>query len=108
MPWSTSNRKARLPRDWEARRQFILARDGNRCTAVDSLGNRCPERATDVDHIKAGDDASYSNLRALCRWHHARKSSAEGLAARRAKGGYRRQAREPEPHPLAKVRHIPN
>jgi 5-methylcytosine-specific restriction endonuclease McrA len=56
----------------------------------------CEAPANQVDHINPGDDHDYDNLQSLCRWHHARKSSAEGAAARRPK---QRQAREPEPHP---------
>jgi hypothetical protein len=82
MPWYTSNRRDRLPSDWLRRRAPVLARDS-------------------FDHIEHGDNHDLSNLQALCRWHHSRKSSAEGIAARKAKGGYKRQAREPEPHPLA-------
>jgi hypothetical protein len=37
--------------------------------------------ATDVDHIVAGDDHEPSNLQALCRFHHARKSAREGASA---------------------------
>lgn len=38
--------------------------------------------ATDVDHIRPGDDHSYANLRALCSWHHQKKSSSEGGEAK--------------------------
>ncbi|MEU7570315.1 hypothetical protein [Micromonospora sp. NPDC049240] len=40
--------------------------------------------AVDVDHIIPGNDHSRSNLRALCEWHHDKKSGAEGAAARAA------------------------
>ena len=50
-------------------------------------GGRCEMRvegclgvASEVDHIRAGDDHSRSNLRAVCRRCHALKSSAEGNA----------------------------
>lgn len=96
MAWSTSNRRERLPADWHSRRARVLRRDSYRCQALDSLGAKCGEPATDVDHINPGDDHSYANLQALCRWHHARKSSAEGAAARRPRPT---QRREPERHP---------
>jgi hypothetical protein len=49
-----------------------------------------------VDHIERGDNHDEDNLQALCRWHHAQKSSSEGHEAQRPK---QRQRREPEPHP---------
>lgn len=82
MPWATSNRRERLPADWQARRRFVLERCGHRCEWMISRGERCPEKATDVDHIKPGDDHSLRNLRGLCAKHHARKSSSEGWWAR--------------------------
>lgn len=98
MAWSTSNRRQRLPKDWPVRRASVLQRDGYRCVAVLVDGERCTESATDVDHIKPGDDHSLTNLQALCRWHHARKSAREGHEAR---GAVRRPSRRrPEaPHP---------
>jgi 5-methylcytosine-specific restriction endonuclease McrA len=79
--WSGSDRRGRLPPDWPVRRARILRRDGHRCTARSTYGERCAERATDVDHIKPGDDHRDENLTSLCWWHHRRKSSAEGAAA---------------------------
>jgi hypothetical protein len=38
-----------------------------------------------VDHIDPGDDHRLTNLRDSCKTHHGKKSSAEGLAARKAK-----------------------
>lgn len=94
-PWAGSNRRQELPPDWLARRARILNRDGHRCTATMGDGSRCTWPASDVDHIKPGNDHSEANLRSLCRWHHARKSSAEGNAARFRST----QRRSPEPHP---------
>jgi 5-methylcytosine-specific restriction endonuclease McrA len=97
MGWETSNRRARLPRDWARTRRRILRRDGHACTAVFSDGRRCGLPATDVDHIEPGDDHSDANLRALCGWCHQRKSSAEGgtAAGQRAVSS----ARPPTTHP---------
>jgi 5-methylcytosine-specific restriction protein A len=96
--WDSSDRRERLPADWTARRMRVLRRDGYRCRARDSVGVRCDAPANQVDHIEPGDDHELDNLQALCRWHHARKSSAEGAAARRPRA---RMTREPEPHPGA-------
>lgn len=99
MPWSrdsVSARASRLPADWTARRVRVLRRDGYRCQARDSTGARCGEPANQVDHILPGDDHDLDNLQSLCRWHHARKSSAEGAAARRPRVT---RTRAPEAHP---------
>jgi 5-methylcytosine-specific restriction protein A len=97
MAWEgTSDRKDRLPSDWSSRRMRVLRRDGYKCQARDSLGVLCGEPANQVDHIVHGDNHDYDNLQSLCRWHHARKSSSEGHAARRPRPT---QYREPEPHP---------
>ncbi len=74
----------------------VLRRDSYRCQAKDSLGVRCDAYANQCDHIVAGDNHDEDNLQALCRWHHDRKSSAEGAAARRPRAT---QRREPEAHP---------
>jgi 5-methylcytosine-specific restriction endonuclease McrA len=99
MAWSTASQSARasrLPADWSTRRVRVLRRDGYKCQARDSLGVMCGAPANQVDHIQHGDNHELDNLQSLCRWHHARKSSAEGAAARRPRP---RQRREPEPHP---------
>ncbi len=100
--WEGSDRKERLPADWAELRRRVLRRDGYQCTAIrdDGEGLRCPEPATDVDHIRPGDDHRMSNLRSLCGWHHRRKSSGEGGRARAlARRRYERQFSRVEPHP---------
>lgn len=81
MGWESSDRKSRLPRDWYHRRNKVLARDNYRCRARLQDGKRCPNEATDADHVRSGDNHSLSNLQALCGYHHGKKSSAEGIAA---------------------------
>ena len=101
MAWNTSNRRARLPKNWAAIRAAVLKRDGYRCCHVRTdTGLRCTEAATEVDHIKAGDDHSEGNLQSLCVWHHARKSSREGASARLQRPAVSRK-RPPERHPGA-------
>lgn len=75
-----SRRYAPLPRGWYKTRLRILKRDGYRCTWIrqDSTGGRCPEKATDVDHIDPNGGEHDGNLRALCGYHHRIKSSSEG------------------------------
>lgn len=82
--WQGSDRRLRLPPDWDKIRKRVLKRDGYRCKVKNSLGQRCPEPAVDVDHIVNGDDHRESNLQAICDWHHRKKSGAEGAAARAA------------------------
>ncbi|QMP84547.1 HNH endonuclease [Streptomyces phage Endor2] len=98
--WQNSNRRDRLPPDWFKIRARVLRRDGHTCTHRDANGIRCADLATDVDHIRPGDDHSMENLRALCSWHHGQKSGAEGAAAKAA--NWRRQNqkfRRSEDHP---------
>ncbi|KIZ17340.1 HNH endonuclease [Streptomyces natalensis ATCC 27448] len=97
MSWHGSDRRSRLPADWQVRRLSVLKRDGFQCVAVlRDTGARCTAPATDVDHIVPDDDHAPANLQALCRWHHARKSSVEGAAARRRWVSKRRpEARHP-------------
>lgn len=85
MGWENSDRRDRLPADWEAIRKAVFRRDLYRCRWQLPGGDLCRAVATDVDHIVAGDDHSMSNLQALCRPHHERKSALEGVEARRQK-----------------------
>nr|DAK51749.1 MAG TPA: HNH endonuclease bacteriophage, HNH Endonuclease, DNA.52A [Caudoviricetes sp.] len=82
------------------RRKRVLERCGYRCEWMITREERCPEKATDVDHIKPGDDHSFRNLRGLCGKHHARKSSSEGWWARKrlieeSKQKFRKQETHP-------------
>ena len=98
--WENSDRRQRLPADWPVIRRRILRRDGRRCTVRDAYGVRCSEPATDVDHVLAGDDHRDANLRSVCRWHHQRKSSREGAAARAVQWRRNnRRFRRSEAHP---------
>ncbi|WJN62543.1 HNH endonuclease [Streptomyces phage phiScoe1] len=83
--WEGSDRRSRLPADWPKIRLRVLRRDAGQCTALNQAGERCGEVATDVDHIRPGDDHSMENLRSLCSWHHRKKSGAEGAAAKAAR-----------------------
>ncbi|MEV4756976.1 HNH endonuclease [Micromonospora sp. NPDC049559] len=76
--WQNSDRRDRLPSNWDKIRKDDA---GYRCEATSADDERCKERAVDVDHKRRGDDHSQENLRALCEWHHDKKSGAEGAAA---------------------------
>lgn len=65
-------------------------------------GDRCPELATDCDHITPGDNHDVANLQALCGYHHSVKSGREGRAgsdADRQPGGRWSRFRERPTHP---------
>lgn len=80
MAWkSKSSRTAPLPPDWYRRRAIVLKRDGQRCVHVrEDTGQRCTERATDVDHIGEPDDHRIHMLQSLCSWHHRQKTGSQG------------------------------
>ena len=98
--WQSSTRRDRLPADWTKRRKRILKRDQHACQTPDSLGEKCREPATEVDHIRPGDDHGDHNLEAICTWHHKAKSSSEGGAARaKAQAKIDQSYRRTEEHP---------
>lgn len=98
--WAGSTRRERLPADWQALRAKVHRRDGSKCQVRLSSGAICGEVAVDVDHIRAGDDHSLSNLRCICDWHHKEKSSREGGQAYYAKlKRSRAKFRRVEAHP---------
>lgn len=97
MAWENSNRKQRLPRNWNQIRRKVFDRDYGLCQVESpETGYTCGEIASEVDHIVPGDDHSLANLQAICRWHHAKKSAAEGNAARIK---FPPRNRKPESHP---------
>lgn len=83
MSWdSSSRRRKELPPDWEKIRKRVLRRDASMCQHIDvNTGEICGEHASEVDHIRRGNNHSDSNLQSLCTYHHRRKSSAEGAEA---------------------------
>lgn len=94
--WHTSDRRKRLPANWQRLRVLVLRRDGHRCRAyVD--GSRCAATATEVDHVVNNDDHSMLNLQSLCSEHHKMKTLNEAKQARsRIAKDRKRQA---EAHP---------
>lgn len=79
--WRGSSRAKRLPSNWPSIRMAVLKRDNYSCQIKEP---GCDGRATDVDHIKAGDDHRLENLQAACRTCHQDKSSKEGNQAKAA------------------------
>ena len=95
MGWETSRRRNRLPDNWKTLRNQVL-RDDNWICQI-QLEGRCVGTATEVDHVNPGDDHSRENLTSTCWRCHAKKSSMEGLAAKRKKRELNK--RPPERHP---------
>jgi 5-methylcytosine-specific restriction protein A len=81
MPWSTSNRHARLPKDWHRRRAIAKRNAGGQCQWIED-GRRCTAAGTDCDHIDRRGTDDLTNLQWLCSAHHKTKTRAEAQAAR--------------------------
>jgi 5-methylcytosine-specific restriction protein A len=82
--WQGSTRSERLPSDWRSRRLIVIERAGGICEATDPrYGARCTRSGEEVDHIVAGDDHDFDNLRLLCKQNHAAKTAREARAGRR-------------------------
>lgn len=105
MAWQDSDRKKRLPDNWQSLRLIVLQRALYECQAEDVPGKKCGDLASDVDHIIAGDNHDLDNLQALCSWHHRRKSSYEGYLARMKNKELREQAKRNE-HPGMKPKKV--
>lgn len=95
MGWETSRRRYRLPDNWAEIRLPVLREADYVCEL--QLEGVCLGRATEVDHIKRGDDHSRENLRAVCHRCHAKKSSAEGNARKRELRALRNRPAERHP-----------
>ena len=118
--WIGSARRDDLPANWASEVvPFILDRDGHRCTWITGHPDgdpaaylatlydprhqlrydpdtRCVETSElEVDHAGERTDHRAEALRTLCHWHHAKRSSAQGNAARRRPSN----RRKPEEHP---------
>lgn len=83
MPWSTSDRRQRLPNDWPAIRERVRQRAHGQCEAQHHEPD-CDGIGTDCDHITPGDDHRMSNLAWLSRTCHKAKTARENSEARAA------------------------
>lgn len=85
--WEGSRRSESVPHNWTSIRQLVMERDNGRCQEFMRDGTQCTDPGTECDHIinvASGGTHSLDNLRMLCKWHHGKKSSAEGNAARKS------------------------
>lgn len=84
---------------WQARAKQVLERDRHECQL--RYPGVCIGRAREVDHIvqpEAGGTNDLSNLRAVCRRCHARRTGQQGaLAKQRAIAKRHAQQRKPLP-----------
>lgn len=74
-------RSAPRPVDWPARVEAVLERDRS-CRWIDAGTLCCSIEHLEVDHIGDPTDHDLSNLRALCRSHHSRRTSKQAAAKR--------------------------
>ena len=94
MAWETSDRRAGLPADWSARRGRVLQRDRGLCQI---RGPRCTRTATDVDHVRRGNNHDDENLQAVCRACHNGKTATESAARKRQLRDARKRPQERHP-----------
>ena len=94
MSWADSTRRSQLPEDWGVIRLQVLVADNFTCQ-IKLQG--CHTIATDVDHIKRGNDHTRANLRSACSFCHDKKSSAEGVSRRADLKSLRKRPAERHP-----------
>lgn len=98
MAWATSDRRQRLPPNWQATRAQVRATAQGRCEAT-THDPDCDGRGTDADHITPGDDHRMTNLSWLSAECHKAKTARETAERNSARAAMRR--RTPERHPGA-------
>lgn len=88
MAWSTSDRRQRLPPDWDDIRAEVKQRAQGRCQAREH-DPRCTGTGTDADHITPGDDHTLPNLQWLSGPCHRAKTARESAARNTARAAAR-------------------
>lgn len=87
MPWASSDRRSRLPKDWHKVRARTWLAAGGRCQWVTD-GARCQWTGRlngdggQADHIIRGAGDQPANMQLLCSTHHTVKTQLESVAAR--------------------------
>lgn len=100
MAWSTSDRKERLPADWNRIRAAVKTRAKGRCQAQPHATG-CGGWGRDADHITPGDDHNLDNLQWLSGPCHRAKTNRETANRNRDRKTARIRPHEPHPGRLA-------
>ena len=96
MPWSTSDRRARLPDNWGQLCRQVKARARGMCEA-EQHDPRCDGLGTDNDHIIPGDDHRLENMQWLSGPCHRAKTARESAARNQQSAALKRRPSEPHP-----------
>ena len=94
--WYVSDRRDRLPADWEARRRAVRDRARGLCQATRHAPD-CDGVGTDCDHIVQGDDHGLDNLQWLSHACHKAKTERENADRNARRAAMRRHPKEPPP-----------
>lgn len=95
-PWAASDRRQRLPANWEDIRAQVKRRANGLCEYTNHHP-KCTGIGTDADHITPGDNHHPDNLQWLSYPCHKRKTATETANRNRARAAAR--TRPTEPHP---------
>jgi 5-methylcytosine-specific restriction endonuclease McrA len=96
MTWSTSDRRQRLPPNWQTLRRQARDRAHGLCEAT-RHDPRCDGKGTDADHITAGDSHHLANLQWLSGPCHRAKTARETAARNRQTAALKRRPVERHP-----------
>jgi 5-methylcytosine-specific restriction endonuclease McrA len=96
MPWSTSDRRERLPHNWPELKRKVKARAGGKCEA-DRHERSCDGTGTDCDHVVQGDNHSLTNLQWLSGPCHQAKTARESAARNHQRAALKRRPAEQHP-----------
>lgn len=96
MAWHTSDRKDRLPPNWEAIRRQVKTRAKGRCEATEHAKG-CGGWGRDADHITPGDNHTLTNLQWLSGPCHRAKTARESAARNQARKQARIRPKEQHP-----------
>jgi len=96
MAWETSDRKSRLPANWQAIRRQVKARARGRCEATHHARG-CGGWGTDADHIVPGDNHELNNLQWLSDACHRAKTATESATRNTARKEARTKPTEQHP-----------
>lgn len=96
MTWSSSDRRERLPANWQDIRRQVRLRAHGRCEAEEHAPGCCGD-GSDADHKTPGDDHRLENLQWLSAPCHRAKTTREATARNQARKQARLRPREQHP-----------